>query len=969
MVLKKFNITRGNFSITRWGNSAFSLVEMLMALLVASLLMAALAPVMTRKMANPELKVMSEAAQYDRSSIVSVFNESSVFSIPYDVNNIKLTMIGGGGSGGDAFWGSETFTNASTVQSWTVPKGVTKIRYFMIGGGGGGASGGVAADTAYAGFSQETETYTDITKEGETAYNLPNGAKIPDMNALCAQSGVTQWTPVDTNDTNVYIPKQYLIKVTACGAGGGGGGGYRHTGCRFGGGGGSGGYAKDIKMFISKSPIYIKIAGGGGGNANQSDGFAGGKYSGGGGGAGQGGIDKNAAGGEYAGNGGAGTVSNTNNIINGGDAKVGTALAYGASGGCTKDPICAGSGGRGTVWAGGGGGGARGKGGASAGGGGGGGGPVTITDISGTNSTILFQVGGGAGGGGGGGYFDGYDGGTGSNAGGGGGAGGGYGGGGGGSGGGYGSAGSYGAGGSYLTKSINTLSAFIGGGTGYIGKNGEARYSFSGGGGGGGYGGVSGTNGTGAFYNSAAGNSTPLSVCTQYGALPGVGGVISNSIFNTSTYCSGGNGETSGKQGAMRIYYGGGGNKRFKCTYNVPANGGGGGGAGQISIGELTVSEGQVLYFKIGKGGGVQENKGQAGKNGEPSRILRGSATGTLLAETAGGNGGKYSEAVATASSGGALHAVIGGGAGNWTDVTFANGGTQGYSGELSTTAGSTGYGGEGGASRDKNGVLLSGGVQGNYDMNGKAPVNGHYGAGGGGGCGAQSATGEFGKGGQGADGYIYIEYGGTNGGGGTAGEFVSYKLLSNVKPSTDMTITIGEGGENGDGSATSVTYESGGKKVTVSAKGGKRGLDGGMDKNDHGGAQKYPFTLSNNEGDKPDGQAGNSTAGGLGGYIEALYQNVTDEGTSWAKSVTANDGTKNTTGPLVPGCGGNLTPLTSSVFCGASLSAPENYDGSGGRAQFGAGGGGGAVYNLKGGKGGKGGNGFVILEYKSVAF
>ncbi len=952
MVLKKFNITHGKFSITRWGSIfrvfkkfcnkgkfnkfkahlvilnpkqpalfqglsnklfAFSLVEMLMALLVASLLMAALAPVMTRRMADSETKVMSEAAQYDRSSIVSIFNESGVFSIPYDVNNIKLTMIGGGGSGGDAFYGNASFTNTSTVQSWTVPKGVTKIRYFMIGGGGGGASGGIAQDTAYAGFSQTTETHENITKVGENPYTLPAGAKIPDMNENCALSGVTQWSATDENDTNLYTPKQYLIKVTACGAGGGGTGTGWNTGKYTGGGGGSGGYIVDKKLIIENPQVYIRIPGGGGGGGYYQGGAgsAGGYSSGGGGGAGGGTFG---SGGTNGGSGGAGTSSGTAKT---GDDGAGTALAGGGGGGKrTYDEIgSSAKGGSGGYFGG--------------GGGGGGGGPVLIlSDNTNTTSSILFTAPGGGGGGGGGGI----------------GAGGG--------GGGSGYLTNFGAGGNGDSGGLDGASG--------IGCDSNLVNAYGGGGGGG----VNGVNGgTGA------------------NDVPGSGGDLSkkytNLIFDSATYCSGGtaggqgkyNG-SNGKQGALRLYWGGGGNNKFKCTYNIPANGGGGGGAGQITIGELNVTEGQVLYFEIGKGGAVQNIKGKDGNNGKPTRIRLGSASGTLLAETAGGNGGKYSSAEATASSGGALHNVVGGAVGNWTEYTFNNGGTAGFNGELATTHGSTGYGGEGGASRDKNGVLLSGGVQGNYDMDGKAPVSGHYGAGGGGGAGAQSAAGEFGKGGAGADGYVYIEYGGTNGSGGTAGEFVYYKTLTNVKPSTDMQINIGEGGDNGDGGITSVTYESGGKTVTVSAKGGKRGNDGGMDKNAHGAAQKYPYSLTNDEGDKPDGQAGNAISGGLGGYIEGLYKNVAEDSTqTWAKSVISNDGSETTAGPLIPGCGGNLTPLTSSVLCGASLTPAENYDGSGGRASFGAGGGGGAVYNNKGGKGGKGGNGFVILEYKSVAF
>ena len=52
---------------------AFSLVEMLMALLVASLLLAALAPVMTKRMTDNEVKIISEAANYDKDSVITIF--------------------------------------------------------------------------------------------------------------------------------------------------------------------------------------------------------------------------------------------------------------------------------------------------------------------------------------------------------------------------------------------------------------------------------------------------------------------------------------------------------------------------------------------------------------------------------------------------------------------------------------------------------------------------------------------------------------------------------------------------------------------------------------------------------------------------------------------------------------------------------------------------------------------------------
>ena len=59
---------------------AFSLVEMLMALLVASLLLAALAPVMTKRMNEADIKVMSQAADYDKNTVFSVFTTDTNFN-------------------------------------------------------------------------------------------------------------------------------------------------------------------------------------------------------------------------------------------------------------------------------------------------------------------------------------------------------------------------------------------------------------------------------------------------------------------------------------------------------------------------------------------------------------------------------------------------------------------------------------------------------------------------------------------------------------------------------------------------------------------------------------------------------------------------------------------------------------------------------------------------------------------------
>ena len=149
--IQRFSDSRLGILAQHQKSFAFSLVEMLMALLVASLLMAALAPVMTKRMDEAKLNISGVgAAQYDKDAVIQIFTESDTFNVPNDVNSVKVTMMGGGGAGGDAFHGVQEFKDPNSIKSWKVPEGVTKLRVYMVGGGGGGASGGVGVGTAYA---------------------------------------------------------------------------------------------------------------------------------------------------------------------------------------------------------------------------------------------------------------------------------------------------------------------------------------------------------------------------------------------------------------------------------------------------------------------------------------------------------------------------------------------------------------------------------------------------------------------------------------------------------------------------------------------------------------------------------------------------------------------------------------------------------------------------------------------------
>ena len=105
--------------------------------------------------------------------------------------------------------------------------------------------------------------------------------------------------------------------------------------------------------------------------------------------------------------------------------------------------------------------------------------------------------------------------------------------------------------------------------------------------------------------------------------------------------------------------------------------------------------------------------------------------------------------------------------------------------------------GGNGGISYDLKGSVLQGGVGGGVHSDGMDAASNSYGAGGGGGGGVTVLGSGSGRGGKGANGYIYIEWGGSNGGGGTVGEFTQM-TVSNLEGDTSkrvMKIRIGRGG------------------------------------------------------------------------------------------------------------------------------------------------------------------------------
>lgn len=133
--------------------TAFSLVEMLMALLVASLVLAALAPVVTRKM-NDNIRVTGvDSVIYDEGKTIYSTPGEYTFVVPQGVYELEIQASGGGGGGGGA---SDTmFTKVYTMKAsipvsdvtdfktLTLPvqKGYYSLDAVLIGAGGTGGYG------------------------------------------------------------------------------------------------------------------------------------------------------------------------------------------------------------------------------------------------------------------------------------------------------------------------------------------------------------------------------------------------------------------------------------------------------------------------------------------------------------------------------------------------------------------------------------------------------------------------------------------------------------------------------------------------------------------------------------------------------------------------------------------------------------------------------------------------------------
>ena len=182
---------------------AFSLVEMLMALLVASLLLAALAPVMTKKFNEANVNVSGVSNKNNNAGSASCTVEqfaNNECTVPGDAKTINLIIASGGGGGGAGVVGAYSSSNHTiSGNTLNIDSTIKNVYVELTGGGGGGAGGNGSSSGVGAPTSQ-----SDCGDWGVYVSAAQNGGK-----AVC----VSRYNPSNTGDGKA-TPKSNVSGVT-----------------------------------------------------------------------------------------------------------------------------------------------------------------------------------------------------------------------------------------------------------------------------------------------------------------------------------------------------------------------------------------------------------------------------------------------------------------------------------------------------------------------------------------------------------------------------------------------------------------------------------------------------------------------------------------------------------------------------------------------------------------------------------
>ena len=220
---------------------AFSLVEMLMALLVASLLMAALAPVMTRRM--HENVVVSGTGKtilpkvycaYINNGLIPVKKETieEGCAVPNDTYYANIIMASGGGGGGGAVESANGVTDYTLMPAYTGGSGAAttgggstqSVKFsksshtmwiYLAGGGSGGGGGngevGIVPNEENCKALGSIGTYTDGHSDWVTYDGF--GLCVTKFNQI---SGISNCAPEQSSSTCTSSHAQQLYSYSGC---------------------------------------------------------------------------------------------------------------------------------------------------------------------------------------------------------------------------------------------------------------------------------------------------------------------------------------------------------------------------------------------------------------------------------------------------------------------------------------------------------------------------------------------------------------------------------------------------------------------------------------------------------------------------------------------------------------------------------------------------------------------------------
>ena len=150
----------------------FTLAELLTAVLVISVIMVALAPVITKRMKD------TVSVQTDNKKGLEIYANPGTytFDVPIGINTLFIQGSGGGGGGGGATLSSEISIAKTANSTWTVPKGVNQITLKITGaGGGGGGANGVATGKICKSYDWD-KWNSGLSVKRIPEYNIVRGA-------------------------------------------------------------------------------------------------------------------------------------------------------------------------------------------------------------------------------------------------------------------------------------------------------------------------------------------------------------------------------------------------------------------------------------------------------------------------------------------------------------------------------------------------------------------------------------------------------------------------------------------------------------------------------------------------------------------------------------------------------------------------------------------------------------------------